>query len=52
MPRSVVFALLEVLMIVVVGAGIGWWIAPGAGLVAVGALGLGLLALAQKPGGS
>lgn len=52
MNRSALFALLEVLMVVLIAVGFGAWIAPGAGLVAAGACGLVLLALAQKPAGS
>lgn len=43
------WTLLEVLCIVLIAAGLWIWIAPGAGLVAAGFLGLVLVTVAQLP---
>jgi hypothetical protein len=44
-----VFLVLEVLCIILIGFGAGLWIAPGAGLVAAGGLGLTWAVAAQLP---
>lgn len=45
------FLLAELLCVVMIALGVGWWIAPGAGLVAAGILGLLLVFAAQIPTG-
>ena len=41
--------LLEILCVLLVAVGLAMWVAPGAGLVAAGALGLMLVTVAQLP---
>lgn len=47
--REAVLTLLEVLCVALVAVGVALWVAPGAGLVAGGGLGLLLVVAAQLP---